>query len=1075
MPVDTYSAWRAWTASGFGNGPGESLPGGGNQYLYADPEIWNEADTPVDLRKWLTPVPKGAYQLGWAAFSPNPRWHFVACIEGAERGNIFAHARGWRAADWQDTEFDPGVWLGDRLAFSPPCKNAEELLSVQPNFPAERAAAWKDLVARRRDTVALVLAHLYHAVESSGSVIWQVPQSEFREGSDVVEIVAAVRAALPWETKRRAGIRVNTGDPRAFLAAPLNAHLVVLGDDHEPPHEAAVVLGADGVAVRGDAPPPPRVVFGRAVADRMMADSKSVLRFSATAHSRLEHIQDDARALGVAVPIVYRVAVAWSRRGQIDDMLLQLMKASQKRRRTVMQWRRLISEVEWSSVDRQTLQELALARARTEDSRALREVARTFLSQRKLKLDGAIADWWRPDMQHAGDVLCLLNAPRLPNGDHLLSAAMAGPCLRTLSAARAAKILAHAELGAEFARQVGAVPDAWYSPRLLRPSSPIRCFLAVARTMSAIAPWRRWLDSWAQQLAAAPELPPELELVLKNMGPPDKAAGLPVILAYGEIYCRLPGTGLEGDMSSRLLNGGWSAEERRDLIGQCIEGKSQFLRRHLPTSWILQEWEARFFESYVAVLDARLQGTSQIREMGFLIQSGKWLAWRRQSLLNQEELAGCALNWLLTSQSEPPLDEWNQVMQDLKGRLTGAWMRRVNKSRGNCLPWIKDKRPEQLRDLLEASADLSADGEIALAGPDPAGIREIENLSPRMQGMPEGTIDWLMDQSRPKPPEFTFEQVCRLVETAGDRRPLALFQYVRVYVRELAGGNLTAKRDVRDRELWADTDFRQKVAVWVKAKGASLANDPRGRALNEAVEFGPDSPIPGTDLRELAQLMLRCRYQRIARFLVPDMIGETSIQNAARQLSEGITNSAEWRDIVSRCSLATTSPNHPLSELAEALDYLADEEKDQLAAFGRDAFVRLLDQNYQMLRGRLPFEGGLPAFMVLAKLAPSVSLGELACDLLRMKYGKDAGAESDPEWTAALVRAVLTARRLPGKELASDDRDAALGRLFRVADCSMGRYSSVGRESFASLLDQVAPENAWSAYRGAHRVRQEAT
>lgn len=1072
MPVDTYSAFRAWTASGIGNSPSEPVPGGGNQYLDADPDIWNDGTTPVDLRKWLTPVSMGTEQLGWAAFPPNPRWHFVACVQGAERGNIYVHARGWRDADWQDREFDPGVWLGDRAAFDPAWKTAAERRFVQPPLPAERAAGWKDLVARRRDTVALVFAHLYHAVESRSSVVWQVPPSEFRAGSDVVEIVAAVRAALPWESKRLAKIRVNTGDPRTFLTAPLNAHLVVLGEDYEPPHEAAVVLDAAGNATRGAGPPPQYVVFGRAVADRMKADSKSVLRFSATALSRLEHIREDPKALGIAVPIVYHVAVAWSRGGQMDGMLRQLMQSSQKRAQAVMQWRRLISELEWSMVNSQTLKDLALEDAPTEDSRVLRGEARVRLAQRKEKLDGAIADWWVPDDLHARVLLGLLTAQRLPNGDPLLSVATLSVQLRTLPAAEAAKVLEDSELGAAFASRIGFVPVSWLTAELLQPADPIRCFLTVASIMAATAPWRPWLDSWVQQLAYAPNLPAGLEQVLKTMAPPDKTASLEVLLAYGEIYCRFPGTGLEEDMSARLFNADLDAVQRRDLIGRCVEGKSRFLKQHFPTQWILQECEAEIPEAYVAVLDERLNGKSQIRETGLLLHSDKWLDWRRQSRLNEEELAGCAVAWLLTRQAEPPLKEWKQVMRDLKGRLTGADLRRITKKLGNCLPWIKDKRPEQIRDLLEASADLSADGEIAFAGPDPVGIRQIEKQSPRMQNMPEGTIELLMSPNQPKPPEFSFEQVSRLVEIAGDRRPSALFQYIRVYVRELARKNPAARQEVRSRKLWSDPVFRQKVAEWLKAKGASLANDERGRALDEEVEFGPDPPIPGTDLRELAQLMQRSRYQRLARFLVPGMTGDPSVRSAARQLLEGTSSSVEWVEIVNRCGQMTTCGNHPLSQLAEALDDMTDEEQGRLETRGRPAFIKLLDQNCQLLRVPLNFEGPLPAFVVLAKLAPSVSLGELACHLLLMKHTKDTRAEIDPQWMAALVKAVLRARRLPGRELASDDRDAALGRLFRVADYRIGQQGFAGRERLAPLLDQAAPENAWPAYRDAVRVRQ---
>src|SRR5580704_11075803 len=161
----TYSAYRAWLERGIGDNPSKPLTGGGNQYLDADPVIWNDPGTPDKLRPWLLHNSVSVEQLGWAAFPISPGWHFVAYLRGdADRSSYYAHARGWRDAEWLDAEFDPGVWLGDVSAFDPQWTTESERQSLQPRQPLERVADWKALVLREPELAALVLAYLYEAI-----------------------------------------------------------------------------------------------------------------------------------------------------------------------------------------------------------------------------------------------------------------------------------------------------------------------------------------------------------------------------------------------------------------------------------------------------------------------------------------------------------------------------------------------------------------------------------------------------------------------------------------------------------------------------------------------------------------------------------------------------------------------------------------------------------------------------------------------------------------------------------------------------------------------------------------------
>jgi hypothetical protein len=210
------------------------------------------------------------------------------------------------------------------------------------------------------------------------------------------------------------------------------------------------------------------------------------------------------------------------------------------------------------------------------------------------------------------------------------------------------------------------------------------------------------------------------------------------------------------------------------------------------------------------------------------------------------------------------------------------------------------------------------------------------------------------------------------------------------------------------------------------------------------------------DLRAFANQLLSRRFNNLAQFLVPGLRGDLCYQNAALQLCQGKTSGSDWKRVIENAAMATNSGPHPLHQLASAFDGLSDSEQAQLEAHGWAAFWILIHQDPRLLAIPLSYRGPLPVFMALAKIGTSVPLGRIAVDLLLIKLNSDFILSEQPEWIESLVRAVLTATRRPGGDSPVDDREAALGRLFRAA-----RLKGISMEKLSSFFDSLTPEKLW--------------
>jgi hypothetical protein len=1067
MAMLTYSAYRAWMLEGgIGESPGAAV-GQGNQYLNADSDLWYAAGVPAEMQPWLMLSSSAPDQLGWAVAPLKSNWYFVAYLQGTGRANYYAHARGWPNDQWQDLEFDPGAWLGDISAFDPMWHNKDEWRPATPKAPVERAAVWKDLALRRPQTAAQVLAHLYQAVDARSNFVWHVSAEEFRAGSDVPELVAMARAALPANLKTRARIRINTDDSVRLLTE-FRAHLIVLGENFEPPHQAAVVLDSEGVIRKGEPPSQKAVVFARAVVDRLKAESRSVLRFSAIASERLAKVTEP-KVLGVAVPIVYHIAVALSRKGQLDELLPQLMRASQRREALVMNWSELIPNAEWANVKAATLKELALEEAPTEDSEALRSEARDRLLRRGDKLNDSLDGWWLPDIDHARTLLSLLQLDRDLVGERLISRSAASKCLCTLPPPAAAQLLMDPVYGGTFAYGVITVPESWLTPELLKPSDPVRAFLAVARKHDSIAPWRTWLDSWVE-LIAWTNCPadPAFSLALCSVGPPDETSGTMLTTAYGELFTRCSEAQMAKLMGQRLLKVEQD-QEQQILVRFCIENESLFLNSHLSTVWLLKYGLDGLPEGVVRLLDQRAQGKRRVGETSLIQESGRWLEWRMKSGIDAQGSIECAIAWLLCKPRNPSKDEWKRVVRDLAS-ITGQQMRDIVNRLGNVMPWIEGARDEQVLDLLAISVDLAADGAIASLGPQPVGTSFVEEHSPRMVCLPKGTLDWLRSENAPAP-ACTFTQAGLLLDRSGSQRDRVLSVYVAAYVAALTAGDTAAPADAVQRGLWKDPAFRRKIAEWLKAKRDALVKDGSGQALNEAIDLTEAPGAKYEDMIQVAEFLQRMELFRLARFLAPDMIGVSYARNAARLLCQGRTSGDDWQELLRRSKESLSAWSHPLVELASAIDQLEPSQQEQLERNGWAPFLALLDSCHQLQQVPETFGGALPSFMVLAKIASRRSLGEIACILVLKQRALRAGNSLHPIWLQALVRAVVSAKRRPGACFC-DDREAALARLFRTVYLVIANGDPAARKALGIFFEQVAPKELWIRHQSAETARQ---
>jgi hypothetical protein len=292
---------------------------------------------------------------------------------------------------------------------------------------------------------------------------------------------------------------------------------------------------------------------------------------------------------------------------------------------------------------------------------------------------------------------------------------------------------------------------------------------------------------------------------------------------------------------------------------------------------------------------------------------------------------------------------------------------------------------------------------------------------------------------------------------------------VPAYIAGLTEGDLAANSDAGKRGLWKDPEFRRKIAEWLTAKPDAIVEDGSGKALDEAIDL-TEAPCAQTeDLRPAAEFLQRNGLFRLARFLVPDMIGDSYARNAARLLCQGRTSGDDWQELIRRSADNRNRRFHPLLELAAAIDRLEPSEQDQLERNGWGPFLALLDSCHELQRIPEIFEESLPSFIVLAKIGSGHSLGEIACVLLLKNRLERAGNSLHPVWLQALVRAVASARRRPGV-YSCDDREAALGRLFRTADLVFANGDPAARKALGALLDQVPPKGLWSRHQNVQKA-----
>jgi hypothetical protein len=1027
----TYSAHRAW-ASGMGDCPSEPVQSEGNQFIAADPPLWNDwIAKPLGQR--LLSLSHSEDELRWVAF-PCGKWYFVASLRGAARPTYFAHARGWLTGEWDDPVQDPGAWLGDLDAFDSPWRDPANRPPDRIQPVEKSVRAWREPVDQESVTAQRLLACLYRAVEQRSTVVWRVPSADFRRESPVVRLVAFARAALPLDLKKQVAISVNVTSDDALSPEDLagqGVHLLVLNESEAVPRVATVLDRRLSLQRGTEAPPAYRSYADWATAG-FLQDPDALLRFSVLAAERLPRCSQapSTAAMEEASRVVYNLAQALGR-SRLDSLFKKsILPESQSRQDLTLDWRRLIADGDCAALQPDTLEQLALMEAPTPDSRCLRSRFWDALRAQGIKLDDAVERWWAPDLAHAQTLLDIASE----TGDGLCSNHTASALLGTLPAVAMEELLLDAGRGRTLLQLAPAqLPEHWCEPALYDLPRAEKLFVVVAGPRDFFR-WLRWLYACVERMADLPALSSETLRLIKQLPLPGRDTPLSVKLAYGELCARYPETETMARMLAESIPAHLSGQQdTQEILARFESGRSRFLTDYLPTRWILEKAGESPSASLLRQLDRRMVGDQFVQEACWLLDSGLWMAWRMATALPRESLAKSAAGWLQANPGDPALEEWKQVLADFATEFSAENLRSLKRTG---VPWISGFEMEQMEDLHRRSADLEADIEIHHLR-SPVANEFPETASRWMKGLPTDTLRRLIERRLLK-----LAEARQLLQNPGRQCENVMERYVEAWLDEIASsGGLPASEA---EWLWVDALFC-RMLTW---RISQLYQErPPGRspqfwkALDERIRPGPVTP--DFHHHDLVFKLHEGGFSRIAQFLDPaskpaPRVAKMQPASAAQSdpfqvalaeaLAAGCGDAPVWRDLGGRVSYAHTVAVHPIQAAANYILGLSEKQRRAIEESGWEAYQRAAAMDGRLLEAATR-EGALPAYSLLAAIKPAWTCGQVALSILLAM--RERGDEVTDCWLRALVWALCSVRH-PGFPGIPGDRMLAVANLSRA-------------------------------------------
>lgn len=1048
-----YSAFRAW-CTGIGNAPGSRLVGAGDQYLAMDQEPWHEPGLPETLGMWLTlNVPEERYEVvgdrleAWMS-APVGRWHFVGRLSTFDRDlhgrpSYFAHGRGWRATEWTDPEFDPGVLLGDASAFDLPRLTPEAGQASRPPEPLDRLEVACDLlkVQQYAAATARLVAWLWEAIETGRAVVCFAPLEEFLVGSPLATLACIARAALPIEIRRRAKIRVYADTPQAFLEA--GVHLLLLVRDHAAVIERfhpTVLEFCDG-SIEGPRAAARHEEYADAVIQRARSYPRELLRFGATAGRRLRSAFRTEKGIGTSVEIAYDLAVAGSFEDAHDSLLRKrLFPEAVARSSTTLFWTELLDDADWSTFGTAALTHVAVSPAPSSDSAGLRSLARRALATRRICIDEDIERRWSPNADAGRDIInwCI------GTSGHSLSFAMAGRLLRTLSPEDAAELLLDETCMVPFADLTAEqpLPDMWRVSSLLDPP-PLtagQMLLAVADSSHAPA-WRQWIDHWVVAVARGEQVPQQVGEAAISVGA--SVADLNTAIAYGDVYTwHDPSGGHALRHMTSLRRRSLPPEERGILVDRCAQGTSEFLERHAPLAWLLDGLSAEEVILLVPFLDRRM--TSRTADtVAALVRSGWWAQWARSSS-STELRYRATLEWLCDNHRGDQTTDWDEVTRALDGRLSGDDLTIVLQKglRDACMRQMPLAKQAE---LAACAADLGACALLAEMRPRPA-YQDVETIARQrtslFDGLPDGVLR-LVGTAGGLMPSLTLLEAESLIARSGCRRAHAVAACVNSMLSDAARGLLAAPA-AASASLWDDVDVRRAITEWVEQHARRLED--RGAAL---MAWLPDH-VAGPLHRVCGPAVVVRAGGRPEATSPTGPAGGSVTHAALTAMCAAAADDKTWSALAKECAYATRTMPHPLAEMAECVLRLDSDMRDRLSQFGWTALEQAIAKHPVLTDVPCGYGGALPVFVLLLRTGTDMKLHDVALRVINWRTRLKT--KPQPEWFASLLRAMNHATRMSGARSADDSADAAIACL--VADISRGSFPDGFREE---LLAQVNP------------------
>lgn len=1011
-----HSVYRAWCV-GIGNGPHAPLAASGNQYLEADPAVWNEPGLPEDLQAWLTlKVSPPIYESeevgdrleGWMA-GPFGSWYFVGRLtafgrDDHDRPAFFAHGRGWREENWRDLAVDPGVLFGDPTAFDAP--RLTPLGTTVENAPDVTARIVKACANLRSDkdrtSAARLVAHLFQAIDTGVPVVCVAPIEEFCSRRDLATLVGIARAALPIEERKLARIRLYAEGPKQFLDA--GVHLLALLPDHAAAVQSATTtIQFERGMVSGPNADAFYEEYGRSIISRATAYPEHLLRFGASSGRRLQKAFDNGGPpIATSVSTAYEIVRGLSS-GELDVLLPGLFDDAAKRKE-LLAWSELIDGAEWSKVDAKTLATIAVRDAPSPDSRELRQQARFELAKRTLQIDDLIQANWRLTVAHARDIILWTASVKRRSFEPATVRAL----LHQLSPADARTLLLDAHCGVTFAALVGCepLPAEWRHDDLFGVAADEAARMIVAVTSGeAVRHWRPWLDRWVVTVAGG-EVAADVRGAICDLG--GTADDLLVAVAYGDVFAGAGSKSAENH--AKMLKPAYPAAEWQALLRRCATHPSPFIDRHVSLAWLLKGVSREDIAPLVSVLDRRIEAgaVDACRE---LIRADLFGAWLLASASNVRW--GAALEWLHSSDVVDPNHDWSDVVKVLSGRLTGADL--VKKPFGQKAA-IHRVTPSKRLDLAAGVPDLAAAVQLAQIGSPPdyddveATVRRHTSLC---DGLPDKIVR-LVAGAREAASLASARQLEWVTANSGYRSDHVLAVGMGQILRDVTQG--AAPLQNATAEFWAREDVRRVGREWI-AEHRELTAD----QLESLREWLPARTPLGLPNARLAGRF--ASGHELPTINVNSL--DAAVVAAANAMANGQHGEPAWEHIAEACRFSAVG-DHPLLVLADRL--AADWKRHaQYHRHGKAVLERAIAAHRAL--GDVPFayDGPLPLFVLLMRTSADLPLEDVALQVIALQ--RQCRSDGGVEWLRSLAYAMRRSTRLSGTRLPNDTAEVALTRV----------------------------------------------